>query len=562
MLTKFAIKEKFYTYISFCLLIMVTVLHYAQKEYIDFKDMKISLCQTGSKIGALKENFATIQEQYQNAQNNGADICVFPELSTSGYLAEDLFLNTSFIEEIQQHVHDLVKSTGKTCLLLPTPILKSGVLYNGVIAAANGKIIDETYKQELPNYGIFDEKRYFTPGTPQIIVINGFKVGVPICEDIWSSTVCSSLKRQGVQLFITVNGSPFEKGKMAKRINYTKQIFQETKTPIIYCNQALAQDGIVFDGRSFCFDGDLNIIGKAFATDCQMIELKENKFYPEKNYNTPLGQKEEIYMAMVMGVRNYVQDNGFSKVILGLSGGIDSAMVAAIAVDALGADNVSALMLPSKFTSAESIRDARKIAERLKITLKNIAINDIVDCFVKTMSNELSLNEVSITYQNLQARIRGTILMAEANNTGALLLATGNKSECATGYATIYGDMNGAFNPIKDIYKTELYELANYKNILPKNILTKAPTAELAPDQKDSDSLPEYAILDKILEKHIEQNQGKEELSKQFEPKLVEQIIRLVKNSEFKRRQSAPGVKISTKSFDKDRRFPITNHYG
>lgn len=523
--------------------------------------MKILLCQSGPKIGALKENITTIQEQYKNAQNSGADICVFPELSTSGYLAEDLFLSASFIKEIQEHIHKLVKLTGKTCLLLPTPILKNGTLYNGVIAAMNRKIIGETYKQELPNYGIFDEKRYFTAGIPQIIVINGFKTGVPICEDIWSTNVCNSLKQQGAQLFIAVNGSPFEKGKMAKRIKYAKQIFHETKTPIIYCNQALAQDGIIFDGRSFCFDGNLNIIGKAFSTNCQIIELKENKFYPEKKHNTPLDKNEEIYMVMVMGVQAYIQANGFSKVILGLSGGIDSAMVAAIAVDALGVDNVSALMLPSKFTSAESISDAYIIAERLKITLKSIAINDIVDCFTATMSNASSLNETSVTYQNLQARIRGTILMAEANNTNALLLTTGNKSEYATGYATIYGDMNGAFNPIKDIYKTELYELASYKNILPPNILTKAPTAELTPNQKDCDSLPKYTVLDRILEKYIEQNQSKEELYKQFKPELIEQVTRLVKNSEFKRRQSAPGVKISTRSFDKDRRFPITNSY-
>jgi NAD+ synthetase len=292
-----------------------------------------------------------------------------------------------------------------------------------------------------------------------------------------------------------------------------------------------------------------------------MVELTAGKLSANTSYNSPISPNEEIYRAMVMGVKSYVQENNFSKVILGLSGGIDSAMVAAIAVDALGHANVSAIMLPSKFTSKESITDAEAIANRLRISLKTIVINDAVESLAKTINGKSSTDESSIMYQNLQARIRGTILMAESNNTGALLLTTGNKSEYATGYTTIYGDMNGAFNPIKDVYKTELYELARYKNVIPQHILNKAPSAELAFNQKDSDSLPEYSILDKILEQHIEHNYSKKELSKQFQPELVEKVLKLVKNSEFKRRQAAPGVKISTKNFEKDRRFPITNHY-
>jgi len=523
--------------------------------------MKILLCQVTPRTGDLVNNAALIQKHYTKAQKDGAHICVFPELTLTGYLAEDLFLNPYFIKQTQQHVDDIVKITGKTCLLLPTPIVKNGILYNGVIAARNGKVIGQTFKYKLPNYGIFDENRYFASGEPQIFSINGFKFGVPICEDIWSNHVCNKLKELGAELLISINSSPFEKGKMIKRVRQIKQIFKNTKTPIIYCNKVAAQDGIIFEGRSFCFDGSLNIVGKAFEETIQMVELTAGKLSTNTTYNSPISPNEKIYRAMVMGVKSYVLENNFSKVILGLSGGIDSAMVAAIAVDALGSANVSAIMLSSKFTSKESISDAKEIASRLRISLKTIVINDAVECLAKTINGKSSMDESSIMYQNLQARIRGTILMAESNNTGALLLTTGNKSEYATGYTTIYGDMNGAFNPIKDIYKTELYELARYKNVIPQHILNKSPSAELIPNQKDSDSLPEYSILDKILEQHIEYNYGQKELSKQFAPELVEKVLKLIKNSEFKRRQAAPGVKISTKNFEKDRRFPITNHY-
>tara|TARA_B110000503_G_C7145878_1_gene412916 strand:+ start:1076 stop:2650 length:1575 start_codon:yes stop_codon:yes gene_type:complete len=522
--------------------------------------MKILLCQVAPSTGDLTKNVKLIQKHYRRAQKEGANICVFPELILTGYLAEDLFLTPSFIKEIQQHIDAIVKITGKTCLLLPTPIIKNKLLYNGVIAARNGKIIGQTFKNKLPNYGVFDESRYFLPGEPQIFTINEFKFGVPICEDIWSDYVCNKLKALGAEILISINSSPFEKGKMLRRVSQVKKIFKNTKTPILYCNQVAAQDGIIFDGKSFCFDGSLNIIGKPFEETIEIVELSEGKLFVNTTYNLPINPNEEIYRAMVMGVKSYVHENNFSKVILGLSGGIDSAMVAAIAVDALGASNVSALMLPSKFTSKESISDAEDIASRLKIPLKTIAINDSVECLAKTIDKS-STEESSIMYQNLQSRIRGIILMAESNKTGALLLTTGNKSEYATGYATIYGDMNGAFNPIKDVYKTELYELARYKNVIPQHILNKAPSAELTLNQKDSDSLPEYSILDKILEQYIEYNSSKEELSKQFKPELVDKVLKLVKNSEFKRRQSAPGVKISTKNFEKDRRFPITNHY-
>lgn len=522
--------------------------------------MKISVCQIAIKVGNIELNFKTIKNQYLKAQKDGADLCLFPELSTSGYLAEDLFLDSSFVNTIQKKLYYLIRETGKTCLIIPTIILENKKLYNGIIAAAKGKIIGITYKHELPNYGIFDEKRYFSPGESKVIKVNGIKIGIPICEDIWTPSVCKNLKEQGAELLLIPNGSPFEKGKLEMRLQQVKQRFKETKIPIIYCNQARSQDGIVFDGRSFCFDSTMNIIGKAFEPSTTIVEFKNKKFYPHKNYNN-IPPMEEIYKAMIVGVRNYVLDNSFDKVILGLSGGIDSAIVAAIATEALGNKNVSAYMLPSKFTSLDSKEDALAVAKNLNINLTTIEINDIIDSF----SNVLNTKETTIAYQNLQSRIRGTLLMAESNKNGALLLTTGNKSEYATGYATIYGDMNGAFNPIKDVYKTELYQIAHYinslKEIFPERILTKAPSAELGFNQKDSDSLPEYPILDKILEQYIEFSKSTEEIFENFDQKTVKQVIKLVKNAEFKRRQSAPGVKISTKNFEKERRFPITNFY-
>ncbi len=533
--------------------------------------MKILLCQIKPKTGAIEHNGQIIAKHYKEAEKKQADICVFPELALTGYLAEDLFLNPGFIADVHSQINSLINITNDCCLLIPAPIIKNGLLYNAVIVAQNRKIIGTTYKQELPNYGIFDEHRYFTPGNPQIILVNNTKIGIPICEDIWFDAVCRKLKNLGAEILISVNASPFEMNKFQTRVKKVSNLFQRIKIPIIYCNQVGAQDGIIFDGKSFCYDGNLKITNKAFEEDVQFIQYINKKFHTNIVYNLLIDYHKEIYQAIILGVKSYVQENGFKKVVLGLSGGIDSAMVAQIAVDAIGKSNVSTFMLSSKFTSEKSIEDAKEVAKILDISLKTINIDNAV----KSLSNIILDNknntgfnkssdsfESSIVYQNLQSRIRGVILMAEANRNNALLLTTGNKSELATGYATIYGDMNGGFNPIKDLYKTKLYELAKYTNIIPRRIIEKEPSAELALNQKDSDFLPEYDILDQILQDHIEHNKNLEELSKKFEPFIVDKVLKLVKNSEFKRRQSAPGIKISTKNFEKDRRFPITNHYG
>ncbi len=526
--------------------------------------MKIFVAQIKSIVGDFTHNFKRIKEAYDKAIKSNADICLFPELVTCGYLAEDLFLDQDFIEQTAQINNNLIESSGQCALILPTMIKenKNNSLYNGVIVAQNGKILGKTYKRFLPNYGLFDEKRYFIPGKSQIIKINDRKIGIPICEDIWHKEVCNDLKQQGAELFLVPNASPYHVGKFGLRQRQIEARYKEHNIPFIFCNQSHSQDGIIFDGQSFCYDGALSIVCNKFTQDDAIVAFEENGFKCNRKKSVK-NIDAEIYEATKFALKTYVQDNGFEKVILGLSGGIDSAIVATICASSIGGKNVTAYMMPSNFTSVESIDDAKILAKQLSIKLITIPINKILDEYVNSMSAQPSKKNQDLMYQNLQARIRGTMLMAEANKNNALLITTGNKSEYATGYATIYGDMNGAFNPIKDIYKTQIFALAKYINsisqIIPQNIIDKAPSAELAENQKDSDSLPEYKILDQILYQYIECNMPKKELYKNFEPAIVDKIIKLVKISEFKRRQSAPGVKISIRNFEKERRFPITN---
>ncbi len=527
--------------------------------------MKIFVCQIKPEIGNLEKNYLQILKSYEEALAQNCDLCFFPELAISGYMSEDLFLNKQYISDITDYTRKLIDFTGDCALVLPTVINKGRRIFNGTIVAQNRNILGTTFKHNLPNYGIFDEKRYFTSGKPIIIDVNGLKIGIPICEDIWDKKVCRTLKNQGAQLFLVPNGSPYDKFKIKHRIQLVEERFKENSVPIIYCNQVLAQDGIVFDGTSFCYDGKMQIIGKSFCQDYNIIEFSAGRFKCRTDYDLLHNSDEEILEAVTFATKEYVINNGFRKVILGLSGGIDSALVAYIAVRALGKENVIAYMLPFKYTSTESIDDALELSLNLGIRLHNIPIDGIYNAFDSSLEQYMHSNTHSITFQNLQSRIRGTILMALANENNALLLTTGNKSEYAVGYATIYGDMNGAFNPIKDIYKTEIYDLVNKinlnNNIIPKRIISRMPTAELAPNQKDSDTLPHYDILDQILTAHIELNESKNELCRRFPIEIVDKVLTLVKNAEFKRRQSPPGVKISTRNFEKDRRYPITNSY-
>ncbi len=538
--------------------------------------MKIFVAQIKAISGDVVGNKKRIDQSYQQATELQCDICLLPELITSGYLADDLFLSQDFIDKIYQVNQQLIDITNSCALILPTIIQSENKLYNAVIVAQNGKIIGQTYKTILPNYGIFDEQRYFTAGSANIININGAKIAIPICEDIWHPEICANFKSQGAKIFLVPNASPFEIGKFDLRLNQVVKRYKENKLPIIFCNQAHAHDGIIFDGNSFCYDGRLSVICDKFQEDNAIITWNDdNKLLCNTSYQkpkkiatelfSPEAMLEDIYLAVKLGLKSYVHDNGFSKVILGLSGGIDSAIVAAICVDALGSDNVSVYILPSEISAKESIQDAQEITKLLNIKSEIINISSILNAYIISLNAEQSRIKEDLTYQNLQARIRGTILMAYANKNNALLITTGNKSEYATGYATLYGDMNGAFNPIKDLYKSQIFALAKYRNslsrVIPENVINKAPSAELARNQKDSDVLPEYVILDKILYYYIELNFTKRQLYQKFDHKLIDKIINLVKMSEFKRVQSVPGVKLSKCNFEKDRRFPITNRF-
>lgn len=526
--------------------------------------MKILNCQISPIVGDIRGNFEKIRSLYADHADDKIDVFVFPELSTSGYLAKDLLLKPSFINEIHQHIDELTAFTDKACILLPTPYKQDGRLYNAVLALQNGKVIGKTFKHNLPNYGLFDEKRYFTSGTPEIIEINGTKIGVPICEDIWFKNVCKELALAGAVLFLAPNGSPFDREKKAVRLEVVTARYREHKIPLLYCNQVIGHDGVVFDGSSFAYDGRLHRFAPGFEESVDLIEFEKGKF-GSAQAGEESSEISDIYNAMVRGTRDYVQQSGFSKVLLGLSGGIDSAVVACISADALGRRNVLGVMLPSKYSSDESKEDAVQLANKLGIELRELSITSSVEA----LAGELGLGDpwqsTSLTIQNLQSRVRGVMLMALSNETGALLMTTGNKSEYATGYATIYGDMNGAFNPIKDIYKTDVYRLAEYRNIvgdvIPKRIITKEPSAELAPDQRDSDSLPDYEVLDEILEMYIEKDLCTEEIARIHNEETVQKVVKLVNISEFKRQQSAPGVKISTRSFNLERRYPISNRY-
>lgn len=530
--------------------------------------MNISIIQAASRVGDLQHNFKVIKEKYDEALAAGDDICLFPELMTTGYLAKDLFFKESFINDLNEQLDLIIKHTKKTFLLLPTALMEGGKLYNAVIAAADGVIIGRTYKKSLPNFGIFDERRYFSSGNPQIIEINNVKIGVPICRDIWSPEVCKTLQKQDAKLFIVVNGSPFEKDKkLTTRIALVTERFNETSIPLIYCNQALAQDGIIFDGKSFIYDGKTQIICKAFAEDTARVIYAGNKLSCNANINSNTTFEADIYQAIMLATKDYVKQNGFNSVIIGLSGGIDSALVCVLAVDCFGAENVHAVMMPTKYTSSESIEDAWDLAKSLGIRLQEINIDHLVNLYHESLN--LDTDSIDIAAQNLQSRIRGTILMTIANEQGKLLLSTGNKSESATGYATLYGDMCGAFSPIGDLYKTEIYKVVNYLNnkqeadIIPANIINKAPSAELKPNQKDSDDLGDYNVLDQILQLYIEQDLSKEEIinNHNFNEEIVSKIIRLVKKSEFKRQQAAPVARLTKKDFKNSRRYPITNGY-
>jgi len=544
--------------------------------------MKLFLAQINNIVGDIDGNLKRAIDILDQAGELNSDLVVFSELFLSGYPPEDLVLKKSFVEECRNALDTLINysKTKKLGLIIGLPLYEKNNLFNAAAIVDKGKLIGFSKKVNLPNYSVFDEKRVFHQNDiPKVFEFRGIKLGVPICEDIWQENVCLELKNQGCELIVSPNGSPFDKYKINQRKTIIEDRVSEVGLPFVYINQVGGQDELVFDGSSLIMNGDKEIIYEAppWQEHNAVIEFneKEKKFNNLSFNEFKFSDLENIYMATVIGLRDYVSKNNFPGVILGLSGGIDSAFCAAVAVDALGKDKVEAYMLPSNYTSENSTIDAEDCANRLEIHLETIPISDTFLSLEESLKTAFKGLPNDITEENLQSRIRGTILMAISNKKGKMLITTGNKSEVSVGYSTLYGDMNGGFNPIKDIYKTELYALANWRNsnlpnnilldkkdVIPSSIISKEPTAELRDNQKDSDSLPPYDELDQILEGLVEYELSTSELEKKgFSREEIKKVENLLYVSEYKRRQSAPGVKISSRNFGRDRRYPITNKF-
>jgi NAD+ synthase len=545
--------------------------------------INIALVQENPIVGNIKHNYNLILGARNSRNIENADLIVFSELFLSGYPPEDLVLRHSFLDEIDTYLKMLVEETKKPgpAILVGLPVRDKNQIFNSVVLIDNGKIISLQHKCHLPNYDVFDEERIFNKGNlPGPINFRGLKIGVAICEDIWHEDVVECLAETGAELLIVLNGSPYNREKQDLRTNVAMQRVVESGLGLIYVNQIGGQDELVFDGGSFVINPDYSMPVKLpnFVSNIQStLWTKDNDKWLCKTivHQTDTEELEDIYSACVIGLRDYVQKNKFKEVLIGLSGGIDSAIVSCIAVDALGSENVQCVMLPSKYTSKESLADAIECAQNLGINPDEISIEKMVDAAEDQLNPFFEGTNKDITEENIQSRIRAVLLMALSNKFNKLLLTTGNKSEMAVGYATLYGDMSGAFNPIKDVYKTEVYKIAEMRNnnkpefclgpnheVIPKNIITKAPTAELRDNQTDQDSLPEYDVLDDILYKLIEEEISVKDIIKSGHDKQwVTKIQNLLYISEYKRRQAPPGVKISSKNFGKDRRYPITNNF-
>ncbi len=522
--------------------------------------MKLTLAQVNPVVGDLAGNMALIRRVRDKTKDT--DLIVFPELVLSGYPPEDLILKPQFMADVKACVEQLVaESVGKPAMLLTTPWEEDHKRYNAALLIADGEIKDGTYKSRLPNYGVFDEKRTFNQGyDPTPISFMGKKLGIMICEDMWWPEVAAYLKAQGADILIVPNGSPFEINKYDTRLHHARLRIEETGLPLVYVNMVGGQDHLVFDGGSFVLNAECEMIQqfKFFEEDIHSLAYP----FTEKVTEGWVEDDGHLYRALCLGTRDYVTKNGFDNgVLIGLSGGIDSALVAAIAVDALGADKVQCVMMPSPFTSQDSLDDAKACAQALGISYQELSIEPMMQAMEGTLQN-LS----GIAHENMQSRARALILMSLSNQTGKMVLTTGNKSEMACGYATLYGDMCGGFNPLKDIYKTKVYALSKWRNkqsaVIPARIMTKAPSAELRPNQTDQDSLPPYDKLDDILECLIERDMGLEgTIARGHTAETVKRVWKLLDLAEYKRRQSAPGAKVTAKSFDRDRRYPITNAY-
>ncbi|MBP8063851.1 MAG: NAD+ synthase [Acinetobacter sp.] len=534
------------------------------------KSFKIALAQFSPVVGDIDANVQKMIDQANEATKQNADLIVFPELSTIGYRAEDLFLRPSLTKRSENAFKALSQVKNIVMVFGFVNQTEDGQRYNSAAVMKDGQILGIYNKQNLPNYSVFDEKRYFSEGHQHLVFeYLGHKFGVLICEDVWSLPTVQQLARLNVETALVLNASPYEVGKPQHRVATMSELAKQLNINLVYTNQVGGQDDLIFDGTSFVVNNSGTIATQAatFKEELLIAEYEiENKAFKQGSIAPALDTMAEIYQSLVVATRDYVTRSGFPGVILGLSGGIDSALTLAIAVDAIGADKVQAVMMPYTYTAQISVEDAAEQAKNMGVTFGIAEINPIVNSFMQTLYPFFGNSPADATEENLQARSRGTLLMGLSNKFGNLVLSTGNKSELAVGYCTLYGDMVGGFAVLKDVYKTIVFELAKYRNsisetpVIPERVITRPPSAELRPDQKDQDSLPAYDVLDAILYAYIEEDVSQDDIiAKGFDKDVVEKVIKLVDRNEYKRRQGAIGPRITSRAFSRERRYPIVN---
>ena len=537
--------------------------------------INIVLVQDSFQVGDIKNNADKIISAAIKASKQGVDLVVFPELALVGYPPEDLLHRQGFLAKTKSEclrIQQSLKKYADMVVVFGLPIEEDGSIYNAAVVIEAGEIKQTYFKQSLPNYSVFDELRYFVAGSESVVInVKGYQFGLLVCEDVWQEDIVQRVKQEGAEAIIVLNASPFHINKHEERVAVLQQNAKKIKMPLLYLNMVGGQDELVFDGDSLVVNksGELVARGELFSSDKIGVQFDGGNIVSlQENKNLLLADTTEaqVYKALVVGVRDFVQQNGFTGVVIGLSGGVDSALTLAIAVDALGADNVQAVMMPSRYTADMSLQDAEAEAKLLNVAYEVIAIEDVFDSFLTTLSPTFKDAPADTTEENIQARCRGVLLMAISNKTGRMVLTTGNKSEMAVGYATLYGDMCGGFAPIKDVCKTLVYKLCRYCNsvspVIPERVLTRPPTAELREDQCDQDSLPDYDVLDRILELSVEQDMPIDDIvAEGLDRETVLQVIMMVQRNEHKRRQSAPGIRITRRAFGRDRRYPITSGY-
>ncbi|HYD04941.1 MAG TPA: NAD+ synthase [Reyranella sp.] len=545
--------------------------------------LRVALAQLNPTVGDVAGNLAKVRAARAEAKTQGADLVLTAELVLAGYFPEDLVLKPSFVKRCHEAVEALRADTadGGPGVFVATPWAEDGKLYNAIVALHKGAIVGKRYKVDLPNYGVFDDKRVFAPGPmPGPLVFDGVRIGVPICEDVWTPDVVECVAETGGEILLVPNASPYEVGKTDYRVQLGVKRVIESGLPFAYLNQVGGQDEVVYDGASFVLGADRQLKAKlaSFREQVATVEFRRNgggweclpgPIAPE------LEQIDSIYQAMMLGLRDYVNKTGFPSVVIGLSGGVDSALTAAVAADALGPERVHTIMMPSPYTSRESLDDAKACAEAIGVRYDVVDIAPAMDAFRAMLVPLFGNRTEDVTEENIQSRARGVTLMAVSNKLGGMVLTTGNKSEMAVGYATLYGDMCGGYNVLKDVYKTTVFELCRWRNahlpegtlgrtgrVIPERIIAKPPSAELKPDQKDSDSLPPYPVLDAILKGLIERDLSAEEVAREgHDIVTVQRVWRLLEGAEYKRRQAPPGVKITSRLISRERRYPIVNGF-